>query len=365
MNTKPQPKKQVARALLATMLAVGAFASARPGGIGGTGITAFGVVQAFGSIYVNGREFALGPATGVTIDGAPATTRDLRLGDTVIVSGTIDRHAHAQTQQVRVRHALIGMIEKQGSGELIIMGQRVRLNPRTRIVDAAGHALAVGDLRSGQMVAVSALQDREGIYRATRVALRPLRPASFLLRGTARALGPTRIEVAGQPLRVGHHLTRELEGRRVRVTGHLNGGRPYVDAVVPERALAAVPGERIEFAGFVQGRPGQEWRAREPGLTFILPNRTPAPDEPVALEGVERPDGIVTVGRATLNVDPLRVELPDARSGSDRSPAVPERGRERPEVERPSVQRPEIERPEIERPQIERPEIERPEGMDG
>ncbi|MEB8488010.1 hypothetical protein OW567_14240, partial [Acidithiobacillus ferriphilus] len=32
-----------------------------PGGIGGTGITALGVIQRFGSIYVNGQEYVLSP----------------------------------------------------------------------------------------------------------------------------------------------------------------------------------------------------------------------------------------------------------------------------------------------------------------
>ena len=51
-----------------------------PGGIGGTGITALGVIQRFGSIYVNGQEYVLSPQTRYSVDGTAGTAKDLRLG---------------------------------------------------------------------------------------------------------------------------------------------------------------------------------------------------------------------------------------------------------------------------------------------
>ncbi|MEB8585002.1 hypothetical protein OW714_02850, partial [Acidithiobacillus ferriphilus] len=64
-----------------------------PGGIGGTGITALGVIQRFGSIYVNGQEYVLSPQTRYSVDGAAGTAKDLRLGDRVTVQAAADGQA--------------------------------------------------------------------------------------------------------------------------------------------------------------------------------------------------------------------------------------------------------------------------------
>ncbi|MHB8238014.1 MAG: DUF5666 domain-containing protein, partial [Acidithiobacillus ferrivorans] len=80
----------------------------QPGGIGGTGITALGVIQRFGSIYVNGREYVLSPQTRYSVDGAAGTAKDLHLGDRVTVQAAADGRTIAQ--EVRVEHAVIGRV---------------------------------------------------------------------------------------------------------------------------------------------------------------------------------------------------------------------------------------------------------------
>ena len=65
------------------------------GGIGGTGITGFGVVQKFVSIFVNGREYILDDNTRVTRDGVSVDEKTLHLGDVVSIDGRIDAAAEA------------------------------------------------------------------------------------------------------------------------------------------------------------------------------------------------------------------------------------------------------------------------------
>jgi hypothetical protein len=59
------------------------------GGIGGTGATARGSIDGFGSIFVNGVEFETDSAT-ITIDGQPANETLLGLGMVVTVEGEIN-----------------------------------------------------------------------------------------------------------------------------------------------------------------------------------------------------------------------------------------------------------------------------------
>jgi hypothetical protein len=59
------------------------------GGIGGTGATARGSIDGFGSIFVNGIEFETDSAT-ITIDGQPANQTLLGLGMVVTVEGEIN-----------------------------------------------------------------------------------------------------------------------------------------------------------------------------------------------------------------------------------------------------------------------------------
>ncbi len=58
-------------------------------GISGTGITATGTIDGFGSIFVNGIEFETNSAS-VILDSSAATETDLRLGMVVTVRGTVN-----------------------------------------------------------------------------------------------------------------------------------------------------------------------------------------------------------------------------------------------------------------------------------
>lgn len=369
------------RHALCSLLAFVAIASgpAMAGGIGGTGITAFGVVQRFGSIYVNGREYALDAKTSVTIDGVDATTKDLRLGAAVSVRGVIDAAGHARALQVRARHAVVGPIETIGHGELSVMGQRVRFDAQTRFADAHDRPSAFSGLKTGDVVAVSGLPGPNGTYLATRVAsVPPARTRSFLLRGRLRVVSGHRVDVAGRRLRVVQPPAGALAGRRVLVTGQLENGAAHAERIEPEALADVEDGDRVEFSGFLAARGAHEWVARGSGLHFTAAGALAARDRPVALVGVQRPDGRVQVERLMTDIEPMRIDLPvslstpdaptggqgespgDAGDRSDREHHGPGDG---PDGRRPKVDRPEITRPDMERPDINRPEIERPEVM--
>src|SRR5512143_3826131 len=76
-----------------TMTACGGSGTA-----GNAQTTAKGVISGFGSLHVNGVQYATNNAT-VTMDGVPATVNDLQVGMVVTVKGNIndDRTAGAAT----------------------------------------------------------------------------------------------------------------------------------------------------------------------------------------------------------------------------------------------------------------------------
>src|SRR5260370_15806539 len=75
-------------------------------GIGGTGIV--GVIQRFGSIYVNGERIAYAADVPVRIDGEPASSKALRIGHVARVvavrqanGGRAARRLHAVRRSIR------------------------------------------------------------------------------------------------------------------------------------------------------------------------------------------------------------------------------------------------------------------------
>ena len=371
------------------------------GGIGGTGITGFGVVQKFGSIFVNGREYFLDGNTRITRDGVSAGEKMLQLGDVVSVEGRIDT-ASGRSIAVHVNSelALQGAIEKMdaASGTLTVLGQTVYVTPNT-LGDGPKNVLRLAQMHRGARVAVSGLIRSGGSWTATRIVPVAADETRFVLRGKVQNIDQVRgrLRVAGRELTApAGKLPAQLGvGDVVRVDGRYAKAAFLLERIKSDRPMPGPTGRVMEMSGYVQTRPhAGELVSNDIVLrysdasTFIGGTAADLRENvPVAIRGELQADGSVAVRAILVNVEPMRVTLPEPevrapRASGDEGRAsngVAEKpAREKPEtahtdaekrevvrpdepgMEKPNVEKPEIERPEIERPAIERPEIEKP-----
>ncbi|MHB1587849.1 MAG: DUF5666 domain-containing protein [Acidiferrobacteraceae bacterium] len=317
----------------------GAFAG--EGGIGGTGISAFGAIQRFGSIFVNGREYPLSGAR-ITVDGRPATRQALRLGQVVLVRATAGRPL--KVTRIRVQHAVEGPITRIHGDQFVVLGQTINVAPGLVVQGDAprttGHPLGVGDI-----VRVSALRERAGVWEASRITrvhrstqrsrLYPILLRAMLHRGRDGAL-------AVGTLRVAWHGAGPVPvtdvGHDVLAVGVLRGGQVDITRITPDTLDLGPPGTAVQMSGYLERRAGV-WRAN--GINVGIANRI-APTQ-----GLADLSGRIN-GKGVLVVYSVRPDIP------------------RPEILRPQPQgdhagRPEIDHFEIERPALRIPHIERPE----
>ncbi|OZB39786.1 MAG: hypothetical protein B7X48_07540 [Acidiphilium sp. 34-60-192] len=142
-------------------------AGGETGGIGGTGIgpanariVGYGPIQRFGSVFVNGREYALTGQTLVTIDGSAATVAALRIGDIAQVRGFTTGPHRGLALSISVRDAIIGPVSAVAhhGTAFTVLGQRV-------VAATAGKPFMA--LKPGEMVAVSAQRQADGNWAAS------------------------------------------------------------------------------------------------------------------------------------------------------------------------------------------------------
>ncbi len=125
-------------------------------GIGGTGV--IGTIRRFGSIIVNGLRISYPPNATVRIDGVPANTADLKIGQVVRVVA-VQRHGLLSTQAIDVVSEVVGDIESISTDHIIVLGQTVSitgLDQRQRWYP-------------GDRVAVSGLRRPDGTIVASRI----------------------------------------------------------------------------------------------------------------------------------------------------------------------------------------------------
>ena len=139
------------------------------GGIGRTGI-AQGPISTFGSIVVNGVHYDTSSAT-FTISGAPGSQDDLRVGQIVTVSGSIDDNGvDGDADEVEFDDNVTGPIESIDpvTGQLVVLGQTVLISPETSFDDSISPASIAG-LAVDDIIEVSGLVDASGRITATRI----------------------------------------------------------------------------------------------------------------------------------------------------------------------------------------------------
>ncbi|GAB1263292.1 DUF5666 domain-containing protein [Aurantivibrio infirmus] len=140
-------------------------------GISGTGITATGTIDGFGSIFVNGIEFETNSAS-VILDSSAATETDLRLGMVVTVRGTVNADGTTGTaDSVNFDDEVQGPIssilnDADGiSKTLNVLGVSVFVDKLSTVFDGVSFdTLAINDV-----VEVSGFFNTSSVLVATRV----------------------------------------------------------------------------------------------------------------------------------------------------------------------------------------------------
>ena len=277
------------------------------GGIGGTGaragadVTLFGVITAFGSIWVNGVEVQYDRSTPIELNGAP----ELAVGQTVLVQARTSGGNEARASSIRVADAVVGPVTATDAarGLVYVAGRPVRVDAST----PRGAGVTADLPRAGETLRVSGFATSDGTIVATRVeraqpgARAPrdqvdaadLRSRRFIVEGYVTGISRDELRVGAVAFASESPVSAALaRDQLVRVSGRNENGRLVVDRA--ERVERAERGER----GGRDGR-GSDDRPDNSGRGSVdRPDRS-GPDRP---ERPERPD----------------------RSGSDR-PERPER----------------------------------------
>lgn len=157
------------------------------GGITRTGI-AFGSISNFGSVVVNGVEYATDTAA-ITVDDVAGTEADLRVGDVVLITGTIDENLTTGTaDEIVYDDNVEGPVESIDTalGQLVVFGQLVIVNVDTTF-DSSISPESLDGLNVDDIVEVTGFIAADGSIAATRIEKNP-GSIQFEVRGTVSNL---------------------------------------------------------------------------------------------------------------------------------------------------------------------------------
>ena len=182
MTIGKRTRKAIGLMLLATLASCGGgggddgAAPTQPpptGGISRNGI-AIGPISNFGSVVLNGVTYDTSGAV-FTINDAPGTQADLRVGDVIVLQGTLDSNGTTGTaEEIGFEDAVTGPVQSiaAGGGSIVVLGQTVLITPDTSFDDSFSPA-SVDGVSVGQIVEVSGQFDANGDIVATRVEPKP------------------------------------------------------------------------------------------------------------------------------------------------------------------------------------------------
>jgi len=231
------------------------------GGIGRNGI-AIGPVSNFGSIIVNGVTYGTNSAT-FTIDGAAASQADLRVGDVVIVTGTIDDNGTTgSATSVAFDDVVTGPVDSVdiAGNSLVVLGQTVLVSPDTSF-DGSFNPATLAGVSVGQIVEVSGQIDANDIIVATRIEPKPA-GTQFEVHGTVAGLDIANMVFSLRGLTVDFSSATldnfpngqisdsdfvEAKGITLGAADELIASSVELESLVPD----ANDGDRVEVEGFI------------------------------------------------------------------------------------------------------------------
>ena len=223
------------------------------GGIGGTGMTSFGEITGFGSIYVNGVHYNTDSAQ-VQMNAIPTDINQLGLGMVVKVEGTVDG-------EQGIAHSIIFADNIQGNistidintGRLQVLNHTIQCNDLT--VFQGFNDLS--DLHLDDSVAISGLNTGKGLIQAKRISLIDNLNGQVLLRGILSDYNPNdyTAKINRQKLDFSHTglIATSLEnGAMVVVNGKLEQQILQVTQVNVDMLQPQVnTGQRLHLMGIV------------------------------------------------------------------------------------------------------------------
>ena len=173
------------------------------GGITRTGdAVAVGPITGFGSVIVNGVKYETDAGTTFIHDDNPSAGQDdFKVGETVLIKGTIDDNGNARATEVEFEDAVEGPVTSvdEVAGTFVVLGQTVRVVATTSIDDNCSGGLA--GLTAYAQVEVSGSADSTGVIEATRVECKTEAQVGvddlWEVNGTVSNLGTTTFEING------------------------------------------------------------------------------------------------------------------------------------------------------------------------
>ena len=236
------------------------------GGIDGTGIMSAGVVSAFGSIVVNGREFDTSNAVIVINEaevgvGDDAVRENLEIGMVVTVEGRISKDGVTATaDRVVYSDSVIGPVESVSlidatTREVVVLGQTVIVNVVTNLKNTDFDTLAPGD-----EVEVSGFSDDNRAIRASFLEKKDASVLEYEVTGVAENLDANLKTFMINSLRVNYASIADTlpagipaDGLYIEVTGTIDPGSGAMRASKIQLGdeLDIEEGDQFEITGFV------------------------------------------------------------------------------------------------------------------
>lgn len=201
-------------------------------GIGGTGIV--GVIQRFGSIYVNGERVTYASDVPVRIDGEAASPKALRIGQLARVVATRQADGTLVTRNIAIASEVAGPIESVKGNELTVLGQKIVASSKE------------SKLRTGTQVAVYGLRRTDGVIVASLVA--PRTNAAERITGLVER-GPDGLHIGGLKLSGVDPL---LVGQRVQIEGSASQGAMQAARTRIDDFSDLVGASRLSIEAYVQ-----------------------------------------------------------------------------------------------------------------
>ncbi|WP_441235893.1 DUF5666 domain-containing protein [Bradyrhizobium sp. 930_D9_N1_4] len=201
-------------------------------GIGGTGIV--GVIQRFGSIYVNGERITYASDVPVRIDGEAASPKAMRIGQLARVVATRQADGTLVTRNIAIASEVAGPIEAVKGNELTVLGQKIVASDKE------------SKLRAGTQVAVYGLRRTDGVIVASLVE--PRREATARVTGLVER-GPDGLRIGGLKLSGVDPL---LVGQRVQVEGSAALGAMQAARTRIDDFSDLVGASRLSIEAYVQ-----------------------------------------------------------------------------------------------------------------
>lgn len=231
------------------------------GGIGRTGI-AIGPVSTFGSVVVNGVRYDTSTAV-FTVNDDSGTQDDLRVGDVIVVRGTIDDNGTTGTaNEVLYDDVVKGPVASVDipANSIVVLGQTAFIRPDTSFDDSFSPANIEG-IGVGDIVEISGQIDANRNIVATRIEPKPA-GTQFEVHGTVSLHDPNNfrfnlnalvVDYSGATLdnfpagQINDGDFVEAKGMNVGNAGELIATQVELEALLPGIA----EGDYVEIEGFI------------------------------------------------------------------------------------------------------------------